>query len=60
MGRPIYRKLPDGYIDYDGDEDPEEEEEVEAAIAYVEECMKWRPKWAPTLPLTCEVGFATN
>lgn len=36
------------------------EDEVEAAIAYVEECMKWRPKWAPTLPLTCEVGFATN
>jgi DNA polymerase len=36
------------------------EDEGEAAVAYVEECMKWRPKWAPTLPLTCEVGFANN
>ena len=36
------------------------EDEAEAAMAYVEECMKWRPKWAQTLPLTCEVGFANN
>jgi DNA polymerase I-like protein with 3'-5' exonuclease and polymerase domains len=35
-------------------------DEVEEAVAYVTECMRWRPKWAPTLPLTCEVGFADN
>ena len=32
------------------------EEEKDEAVAYVEECMKWRPKWAETLPLSCEVG----
>ena len=36
------------------------EAEAEAAVAYVTECMKWRPKWAQSLPLTCEVGFANN
>jgi DNA polymerase I-like protein with 3'-5' exonuclease and polymerase domains len=36
------------------------EEEANDAVEYVTECMKWRPKWAQTLPLTCEVGFATN
>ena len=35
-------------------------EEAADAVAYVTECMKWRPKWAQTLPLTCEVGFAEN
>lgn len=34
--------------------------EAEEAVAYIEECMRWRPKWAQTLPLTCEVGFANN
>ena len=34
--------------------------EAQQAVEYVTECMKWRPKWAQTLPLTCEVGFATN
>lgn len=44
MGRPIYRKLPDGYIDYDGDEDPDEDEEEEYScneridLDYDEEC----------------------
>ena len=33
------------------------EEEREEAVAYVTECMKWRPKWAETLPLSCEVGY---
>ena len=36
------------------------EAEADEAVAYVTECMKWRPKWAQTLPLTCEVGVATN
>lgn len=36
------------------------EAEAKEAVAYVEDCMKWRPKWAQTLPLTCEVGYATN
>jgi len=31
------------------------EAEATEAVAYVTECMKWRPKWAQTLPLTCEV-----
>lgn len=35
-------------------------EEKDEAIAYVEECMKWRPKWAETLPLSCEVGYGKN
>jgi DNA polymerase len=30
-------------------------EEVDEAAAYVQECMRWRPKWAETLPLNCEV-----
>jgi DNA polymerase len=34
------------------------EAETDEAVAYVTECMKWRPKWAQTLPLTCEVGVA--
>ena len=31
------------------------EYEWEEAAAYVQECMRWRPKWAETLPLNCEV-----
>lgn len=31
-------------------------EEKDEAVKYVEACMKWRPKWAETLPLSCEVG----
>lgn len=30
-------------------------EEADEAAAYVQECMRWRPKWAETLPLNCEV-----
>jgi DNA polymerase I-like protein with 3'-5' exonuclease and polymerase domains len=36
------------------------EEEADEAVAYVTECMKWRPKWAQTLPLNCEVGFGKS
>ena len=36
------------------------EEEVEEAKQYVEECMKWRPAWALTLPLSCEVGVGKS
>lgn len=36
------------------------EEEAEEAKAYVEECMKWRPAWALTLPLSCEVGVGKS
>lgn len=35
-------------------------EEADTAVTYVTECMTWRPKWAETLPLSCEVGFAEN
>ena len=35
-------------------------DEVEDVIAYVTECMRWRPKWAQSLPLTCEVGYGEN
>lgn len=35
-------------------------DEREEAVKYVEECMRWRPKWAETLPLNCEVGYGDN
>jgi len=34
--------------------------EAEAAQKYVEECMRWRPEWASTLPLNCESGMGTS
>ena len=36
------------------------EEEAEEAKKYVEECMKWRPEWAQTLPLSCDSGMGKN
>lgn len=36
------------------------EEERDEAIKYVAECMSWRPKWADTLPLACEIGAGKN
>jgi hypothetical protein len=30
------------------------------AKAYVEECMAQRASWAPSLPINCEIGVATN
>jgi DNA polymerase len=35
------------------------EEALEAA-AYVQECMRWRPTWAQTLPLNCEVELGES
>jgi DNA polymerase bacteriophage-type len=35
-------------------------EEQEEAIKYVEECMRFKPKWAETLPLNCEIGVGAN
>lgn len=36
------------------------EGEAEEAQAYVEECMRWRPEWAATLPLNCESGVGKS
>jgi len=36
------------------------EEEADEARAYVEECMRWRPDWAQTLPLNCESGMGKS
>ena len=36
------------------------EEEWEEAAKYVQECMRWRPKWAQTLPLDCEVKYGAS
>lgn len=36
------------------------EEEKDEALAYIEECMKWRPEWAQTLPLSCEIGVGKS
>jgi DNA polymerase len=36
------------------------EEEWESAAKYVQECMRWRPKWAQTLPLDCEVKYGAS
>ena len=35
-------------------------EQVKDAIVYIDECMKWRPKWAQELPLTCELGVGKS
>jgi DNA polymerase len=32
------------------------EEERYEAIRYIHACMSWRPSWAKTLPLACEIG----
>lgn len=36
------------------------ESERDEAIKYVNECMRWRPKWAETLPLACEIGVGRS
>ena len=36
------------------------EEEKDEALAYIEECMNWRPSWAQTLPLACEIGVGKS
>jgi DNA polymerase I-like protein with 3'-5' exonuclease and polymerase domains len=35
-------------------------EEAAEAQRYVEECMSWRPSWAPDLPLACESGMGAS
>ncbi len=35
-------------------------EEIDQAQTYVEQCMRTRPKWAPTLPLNCEAGHGPS
>ncbi len=35
-------------------------EEAKDAQQYVEDCMSWRPKWAPDLPLACESGVGPS
>lgn len=36
------------------------EAEADEAVKYVEECMRWRPDWAKTLPLNCESGMGKS
>lgn len=36
------------------------EGEKEQGLKYVEDCMRVRPQWAPTLPLDCEGGVAKD
>jgi DNA polymerase len=36
------------------------DEEVNEARAYVEECMRWVPKWAGGLPVNCESGVGKS
>jgi DNA polymerase len=36
------------------------EEERDEAIRYIHDCMSWRPSWALTLPLACEIGVGKN
>ena len=36
------------------------EEEAETAKQYVEDCMRWRPSWASSLPLDCEAGIGKS
>lgn len=35
-------------------------EQVEEAVAYVEQSMRWTPPWAEGLPLDCESGYAES
>ena len=34
--------------------------DVEEAVAYVEECMRWVPEWAEGLPVNCESGYGES
>jgi DNA polymerase I-like protein with 3'-5' exonuclease and polymerase domains len=36
------------------------QEKQDEAMLYIDECMKWRPKWAQELPLTCELGVGQS
>jgi DNA polymerase len=35
-------------------------EKQDEAMMYINECMKWRPKWAQELPLACELGVGQS
>ena len=36
------------------------EEQAKEALLYINECMRWRPSWATTLPLACELGMGRS
>lgn len=36
------------------------EAEAKEGQAYIEQCMRWRPTWAETLPLNCESGVGKS
>lgn len=36
------------------------EEQEKEALLYINECMRWRPSWASTLPLACELGMGKS
>ena len=36
------------------------EAELDSALAYIVECMKWTPDWARGLPVTCEAHYGRN
>ena len=36
------------------------QDEVEHAVRYIEECMRWTPDWCSGLPVNCEVGYGDN
>lgn len=56
----IARKLPTKLTVHDSVVALAREEEVEAARAYVEECMRWVPDWAKGCPINCESGVGRN
>mgnify|MGYP001191813418 CR=1 FL=1 len=56
----IARKLPTKLTVHDSVVALAREEEVDAARAYVEECMRWVPAWAKGCPINCESGVGRN
>ncbi len=36
------------------------ETQAKEALLYINECMRWRPSWATTLPLACELGMGRS
>lgn len=56
----ISRKLPVKLTVHDSVIALAREEELEPARAYVEECMRWVPKWAQGCPINCESKWGYN
>lgn len=56
----IARKLPTKLTVHDSVVALAREEEIEPARAYVEECMRWVPKWAKGCPINCESEIGRN